>query len=92
MTRLKGIETIYSCSRYFFLNIEYYDPTKGDWNDNPLVWVNSTTIIEYYDPTKGDWNAVISLPFLSFTLTIEYYDPTKGDCENCVPLLFEMGN
>ena len=38
--------------------IEYYDPTKGDWNSAPLDIRYLTISIEYYDPTKGDWNTV----------------------------------
>ena len=33
MTRLKGIETYYQQQHVQFPHyIEYYDPTKGDWN------------------------------------------------------------
>ena len=40
------------------MRIEYYDPTKGDWNSAPLDIRYLTISIEYYDPTKGDWNTV----------------------------------
>ena len=32
MTRLKGIETIGFDTEKLKCDIEYYDPTKGDWN------------------------------------------------------------